>query len=347
MYLVFPAVYSNITMAKVFAKVSPNQYLLLNPSFSLVGVMFKFQTEEPAEFYKLNVTPKHYRDDKLFGEMYAVIGCFQEKNSSMSGFLVVVHSTVDLVEEHVSIVNDSGVVLDEVPGLDRAHSLHLVCFGKLVLNKIRKRTCQIISSLNFTNQALSGHYIMSLFKVPLFFHPEQSSKATINQIECNWIRLFQNVEDITESYIDTTNKRSHVLVVTSELANQLIESADLSPLHGCQVAKKMKTIRREVTDVAYSKIFEHKKSMKDMINLREESISLFDGSFNHRCEAEQFSIGYLKMKGLCLSDTQSAATAASVLMDPFYRIDDCKELNENVIAKVGIDVDQVIIVQNY
>jgi hypothetical protein len=333
-------------MAKVFAKVSPNQFLLLNPSLSLVGLMFKFQTEEPAEFYELNVTPKYFPDDKLFGEMYAVIGSFQENKSFTSGFLVVVHSAIDLVEGQAGIVDDPDVVLDEVPGLDRTHSLHLVCFGKLVLNKIRKRTCQIPYSVNLLNQASSGHYIMSLFKVPLFFHPEQASKATINQIECNWIRLFQNGEDISDSHFERTSKRSHVLVVTSDLVDQLIESADLSPRRGCQVAKKMKSIRREVTDVVYSKIVEDKKSMKDMINLREESISLFDGSFNHRCEAEQFSSGYLKMKGLCLSGTQSAATAASVLMDPFYRIDDCKELNENVIANVGIDVDQVIIVQN-
>lgn len=341
--------------ARVYAKVSPNQFLLLNPLFSLDGIMFRFQTvspefTEPAEFYNLhdlysnspllNLVEK-FVDDKTFGVMYALIGefCYTSENQFTTGYLVVVHSTVDVNKFQNAIVNESGIVDDEKVPL---HSLHLVNFtGKQMINKIKKRSFTLSQGDN--KNITSGSISISLLHNPLMFHPQIAGKVDLNRNVLLWTTKFANQEDITKGPLMTQNKkRSHVILVENSIKDSLINSADLSPSRESRV-KSMKVVRREVTDITYSKLEENKRSTTDKVNLREEAISLLDEAFKHHCTAESFAAGFIAMKAQCLIDGQSATTAASVLMDAFYRITDCIPLEEKVISKVGIDIDQVFL----
>lgn len=339
-------------MARVYAKMSPNQFLLLNPKFTMDGGMFKFQTEcpdeftAPEEFYDLNDICSHdsteklvkiLDDDKKFGDMYVVVGHFTHTMNTR-GYLVVIHSGVVLDE--LQETNDLGVVVNE---MHRVHSLHLVRFeNKGMKQKLSKR---LRNTLDSGDLAQSGLYSMMLFRNPIIF--TRPSNISIREINCSWHRLFENCEGITTGH-DTSisHKRSHVMLVNDSTVDQLIASADLSPGHGPRQVKKMKCVLREVSDITYSKIEEKKKSTSDKVNLREEAISLMREAFAHKCSPEDFVAGFLAMKDKCVVDSQIAATAASVLMDAFYRIDDCKPLNEKVITKVGIDVDQVMTFRN-
>lgn len=343
--------------ARVYAKVSPNQFLLLNPQFSIDGIMFRFQTvspefTEPAEFYNLHdlfsnipfwTLVQKFVDDKTFGTMYALIGefCYSSEIQCTSGYLVVIQSTVDIDEMQNAIVNESGIMDDEkVP----THSLHLVIFsGKLMLNKIKKRKPSLGQGGN--KNITSGSFSINLLHNPLMFHPQSSGKVKLNTNELLWTTKFANNEDITKGPLMTQNKkRSHVILVENAIKDSLINSADLSPSRGSRQVKSMKVVRREVTDITYSRLEENKRSTTDKVNLREEAISLLDEAFKHHCTAENFAAGFIAMKEQCLIDGQSASTAASVLMDAFYRITDCIPLEEKVITKVGIDIDQVFFV---
>jgi hypothetical protein len=337
-----------MVVARAYAKVSPTQFLLLNPQFSLDSRMFLFQTEEPAEFYDLNVICcqsvenciKNFEDDKLFGEMYALIGQFH--NDTTNGYLVVVHSAVDLDKVLGSIDHDSEVLVDEV---HRVVSLHLVCLkSKNVKNKINKRF-PILEGQTTCKIAQSGLYSMTLYSDPLFFHPQISSKVLLRDVKNDWAKLFQNGSDITAGH-SMDRKRSHVCVVPDKLVNHLNTIADRSPGSCPRQVKKMRVVRREVSDIVYPKITEIKKSATVSINLREEAISRLEDAFKDACSPESIEEGYLCVKELCKTDGQLAATAASIFMDSFFRVNDCTELKERVISKVGIDVDQVITVQN-
>ena len=337
--------------AKSYAKVSPTQFLLLNPQFSLDGRMFIFQTEEPAEFYDLNVIccqstencVKTFEDDKVFGNMYALIGQFHfdVNNGTTNGYLVVVHSAVDLDKVLGRVDNDSKDSLDEE---QRVVSLHLVCLkGKNVKNKINKRR-PILEGQTMCKVAQSGLYSLTLFSDPLFFHPQRiSTKILLREVKNDWARLFQNGSDITAGH-DMDRKRSHVCVVPDNLVNQLNILADRSPGSSVRQVKKMRVVRREVSDIVYPKIIEMKKSATANINLREEAITHHEDAFKDGYSPSSIEDGFLCVKELCKTDGQLAATAASVLMDSFFRVNDCTELKERVISKVGIDVDQVITV---
>ena len=86
-------------MAGVYAKVSCDQFFLLNPCFSK-GQMFKFKRiTAPKEYYDLDAISnsnssgdliKNFVDDKAFGELYAIVGDVIFKGNDDKIFFIVV-----------------------------------------------------------------------------------------------------------------------------------------------------------------------------------------------------------------------------------------------------------------
>lgn len=77
------------------------------------------------------------------------------------------------------------------------------------------------------------------------------------------------------------------------------------------------------------------------MNLREEAVSLIDGAFEDKWRPEDFVEGFSKAGKLCSGD-QISAVAASILMDPSFRISDCTPvINNKYVSEVSIDLDQV------
>jgi hypothetical protein len=350
---------------RVYARVSPSQFLLLNPQFSLQGSMFIFQTVgpsflEPTKFddvhhiccqHSTKSPVKKFDNDNQFGSMYIIIGefCSSFEEIYSNAYLVVVHSTVNLDNDNALIddtlqndsINPSRSVNDMLDEIHRVHSLHLVIFsGKETKAKISRRTKTF--SQGPLKEATSSIYKMMLYADPLYFFLDGPPKVPLNTIHLRWIAEFQNDEDVTKGLdLYQSKKRRHVILVQDSVKDNLIRSADLLPDLESRQVKSLKVMRKEVSDITYSKLDESMKSNSNKMNLREEAISLLDEAFRHHCEVEDFILGFNAMKDQCLTDDQTASTVASVLMDSFYRIGDCPSVDEKVITKVGIDVDQV------
>ena len=313
-------------------KISTNQFIDLNPSYLEFGMFATKQTASSISFDlsamdedRLKTLVQKYDDDKDFGPIYALIGKFATQ--SLSGHVVV------LQEEVVRRLDTSNP-------FSNPSCLRLITLGsKTCINKIGRRTANSPFITIKTTTSLCFDFYSKTF----LFIPTNTGNFMKHQIISLWTSTFRpNLPTSDGLNIPKMLKRRHSVFMNTNTADDLIDSADSTfPDRRHVQQKKLKTLLEESIVSNLNEDLVKKK--KSLINLREEAISLADGAFEHKWSPESFVEGFLNVKkSLCLSKEELGAVAASMLMDPSYRITDCTPIaNDDLIEDVGIDVDQV------
>ena len=316
-----------------YVKLSETQYLLLNPDY-LETDMFVPKLEQPDSFFDLhtlcrqgvNIVNKKV-DDSTLGSVFALIG----------------HFNFEAETGHVFVMKESNVI-----DFKTTCSLQLVILtSKITSNKIMRRVKgnEVYNPPIHLTECLS----LYIYKKTTLIIKENVGRQSVTNILSLWNENFIG-NRVVGVGIDPQKimKRKHVSILNSSTALRLIEEASLETAFVTQsntikpALKKTRSLEQEATTISYSNDISSKESLKSKLNLREEAVSLVEGAFEQKWSPENFVQGYLNLKKECDSTAQLAATAATILMDPSFRITDCTPImKEDVIDKVSIDIDQV------
>ena len=313
------------------AKICVNEFIDLNPVFT-DSHMFELKDKPSNTFIDLTVEtdPKrlvtpHFSDSD-FGSIYAIIGKFYFDNTSTSGLIVVLHRDV------VAKLNFKSL-----------SALQLIVFScKVCSNKIAKRLSKFQTKT--TDKTIAGSLKFQLYTVNILMVPNNVGNLSKDIIKLRWITQYPQQTSLPLIGLEPHKilKRKHTILMNEVSATSLKEAADSSvPQRKCIKTKSLTSILEERS--ASTLDIESSKSRRSTMNLREEAMSLVKGAFEHRWPHECFVKGFLSVKNRKETTVgQLAATAASMLMDPSYRITDMKDVPRyDAITEVGIDIDQV------
>ena len=321
----------------ISVKISPRLYIDLNPSYQ-ISDMFELKCAPTQNFFDLHAAIEDaiknnnfdefiemMTDDTDLGDIYAAVGRFC--CGELKGFILVINPTV-VVQKN----------------LRSKTSLQLVTFSdKKTKNKLEKR----LNSAGFQEIiTVSDRLIFSFQKLTVLLIPGNRLKQPIANLMMKWSSYFNLATGI--AYGNSPSKilkRKHSILFNEKTATTLLESADFSNAGSSEFKsknlprKKLRTILKEHSTSSFEA--GEKKASKSKINLREEGVSLVDGAFDYKWTPESFVEGFLAVQKIA-SSSKVAATAASILMDPSFRIADCTPiLDSTLIDDVSVDVDQV------
>ena len=259
------------------------------------------------------------------GYLYAVIGTYYINDNV--GYLIVLSSDIA-----VKLFNST-----------------LICqcvqfANKIVNEKLRRRISRNLSMTSTAHKVSidsSTNVLLTIFSngLPFIINTMQKRGRLLdNQLKLIWGQMFENnsASLLTSDRVDLNIIKKRVLIKVQHPKNSTTRDRN----------SKLMTVEN-LLERGYL-ITECNQGLKqshltDKLNLREETISLGKCMFDIKWSPDKFTQAFSKFKESC-GPTIVSAVAASVLMDPSFRIDDSEDFDtSNVVERVSVDLDQLII----